>query len=102
MPILLSFERTKRRNFHQIDYGGFDTKWRCITKRYHQKTFIFQGVDGTRVLKNGSMSIEAMATITKSCDFFCHLFLYFLGAIIYGDKRNQVFQWFVSFGMAMD
>jgi hypothetical protein len=86
---MLSFEWTKRTNFQQIHYEGIDTKWRCITKRYHQNIFIFQGIDGTRVLTNGSMSIEAMATITKSCDFSCHLLLYFLGAIIYGGQKKS-------------
>lgn len=89
MAILLSFEWIKIRNFHQIHYEGLDTKWRCITKRYHQKTFIFQGVDETKVLMNGSMSIEAIATITKSCDFFYHLLLYFLGAIIHGGQKKS-------------
>jgi hypothetical protein len=84
MPILLSFEWTKRRNFHQIYYDSLDTKWRCITKRYCQKSFIFKGV-----LTNGSMSIESMATITKSCDFSCDLLLYFLGAIIFGGQKKS-------------
>jgi hypothetical protein len=42
MLIMLSFERAERRNFHQIHYEGLDTKWRCITKRYQQKTLYFK------------------------------------------------------------
>ncbi len=89
MLILLSFEWTKTKNSHQIHYDSLDTKWRCITKRYHPKKFIFQGVDGTRFLTNGSMSIESMAIITKSCDFSCHLFLYLLGVIIYVRQKKS-------------
>jgi hypothetical protein len=58
-------------------------------KEISTKDFIFQGVDGTRVITNGSMSIEAMATITKSCDFSYRLLLYFKGAIIYGGQKKS-------------